>query len=154
MEVNKNKQKNILICFSGSVATIKDKLLITKFLKNGFNVKLIYTDASVQFSSLLKDSAPYKHKIGDIQNNNYKLRNISTFTLQENHNSESKIECFFDKNESENWKCMGDPVLHIILKNWADLILIAPLSANTLAKIANGYSNNLLVISIYYFIYL
>ncbi len=31
------------------------------------------------------------------------------------------------------------------LRKWAHLMLIAPLSANTLAKLANGLSDNLLV---------
>ena len=39
---------------------------------------------------------------------------------------------------------MGDPVLHIELRKWADVMLVAPLSANTLAKLANGVSDNLL----------
>ncbi|MEK9186111.1 MAG: flavoprotein [Patescibacteria group bacterium] len=38
----------------------------------------------------------------------------------------------------------GSPVLHIQLRDWADLFLIAPLSANSLAKIANGFADNLL----------
>jgi len=33
---------------------------------------------------------------------------------------------------------------HIALRDWADLLLIAPLSANTLAKMANGICDNLL----------
>lgn len=37
-----------------------------------------------------------------------------------------------------------DPVLHIELRRWADLLLIAPLDANTLAKLAHGISDNLL----------
>lgn len=40
---------------------------------------------------------------------------------------------------------MGDPVLHIQLRDWADAFLIAPLDANTLAKLANGLCDNLLV---------
>ena len=32
----------------------------------------------------------------------------------------------------------GDPVLHIEFRNWADLLIIAPLDANTLAKLAIG----------------
>ncbi len=39
---------------------------------------------------------------------------------------------------------MGDPVLHIELRRWADVLLVAPLSANTLAKMANGLADNLL----------
>ncbi|KAJ1672892.1 hypothetical protein EV182_006281 [Spiromyces aspiralis] len=42
------------------------------------------------------------------------------------------------------WKRIGDPVLHIQLRDWADIIAIAPLDANTMAKIANGYCDNLL----------
>jgi phosphopantothenoylcysteine decarboxylase len=35
-------------------------------------------------------------------------------------------------------------ILHNELRRWADIMLISPLSANTLAKIANGISDNLL----------
>ena len=38
----------------------------------------------------------------------------------------------------------GDPVLHIELRRWAEVLLIAPLDANTLAKLAAGLSDNLL----------
>jgi phosphopantothenoylcysteine decarboxylase len=38
----------------------------------------------------------------------------------------------------------GDPVLHIVLRQWADLLIVAPLDANTLAKFALGLSDNLL----------
>ena len=38
----------------------------------------------------------------------------------------------------------GDPVLHIELRRWADLFLIAPLDANTLAKLACGLCDNCL----------
>ena len=37
-----------------------------------------------------------------------------------------------------------DDVLHIELRRWADLLLIAPLDANTLAKLASGLSDNCL----------
>ena len=41
--------------------------------------------------------------------------------------------------------CIGDPILHIELRRWADVVLIAPCSANTLAKIATGVCDNLAV---------
>jgi phosphopantothenoylcysteine decarboxylase len=37
-----------------------------------------------------------------------------------------------------------DPVLHIELRRWADLFVIAPLDANTLAKLAAGLADNCL----------
>ena len=36
------------------------------------------------------------------------------------------------------------PILHIELRRWADLLVVAPLDANTLAKFALGLSDNLL----------
>jgi len=37
-----------------------------------------------------------------------------------------------------------DDVMHIYFRKWADVLVIAPISANTLAKIANGICDNLL----------
>uniref|UniRef100_A0A4W5MAE5 Phosphopantothenoylcysteine decarboxylase n=1 Tax=Hucho hucho TaxID=62062 RepID=A0A4W5MAE5_9TELE len=42
------------------------------------------------------------------------------------------------------WRQRSDPVLHIELRRWADLLVIAPLDANTLGKIASGICDNLL----------
>ena len=39
---------------------------------------------------------------------------------------------------------MSDSVLHIDLRNWADICLVAPLSAHTLGKISNGLCDDLL----------
>uniref|UniRef100_A0A8C3CMG5 Phosphopantothenoylcysteine decarboxylase n=1 Tax=Cairina moschata TaxID=8855 RepID=A0A8C3CMG5_CAIMO len=47
--------------------------------------------------------------------------------------------------EVQLWKGRSDPVLHIELRRWADLMLVAPLDANTLAKLATGICDNLLV---------
>jgi phosphopantothenoylcysteine decarboxylase len=38
----------------------------------------------------------------------------------------------------------GDPVLHVAFRDWADLLLVAPLDANTLGKFALGLSDNFL----------
>lgn len=42
------------------------------------------------------------------------------------------------EDEWKMWGRLGDPVLHILLRDWADIIVIAPLSAHTLAKLATG----------------
>ncbi|CAM9920252.1 unnamed protein product [Ascophyllum nodosum] len=49
-----------------------------------------------------------------------------------------------DAQEWGAWDAVGDPVLHIQLRDWADVMLVAPLSANTLGKLANGLCDNLL----------
>lgn len=42
-----------------------------------------------------------------------------------------------DADEWSAWRGRGDPVLHIELNRWADVLVLAPLDANTLAKMAN-----------------
>ena len=42
----------------------------------------------------------------------------------------------------------SDGVLHIELIRWADTVLVAPMSANTLAKISGGFADNLLTTSL------
>lgn len=48
-----------------------------------------------------------------------------------------------DEDEWRRWRAVGDPVVHIELRRWADAFVVAPLSANTLAKVANGLCDNL-----------
>jgi len=54
------------------------------------------------------------------------------------------VTVFTDQDEYAVWQKRGDPVLHIQLREWADVFLVAPLSANSLASVANGICNNLL----------
>ncbi|MQL95600.1 hypothetical protein Taro_028268 [Colocasia esculenta] len=53
------------------------------------------------------------------------------------------VVLYTDDDEWASWKKIGDSVLHIELRKWADLMVIAPLSANTLGKIAGGLCDNL-----------
>lgn len=47
----------------------------------------------------------------------------------------SDVIFYTDNEEWSSWKKLGDDVLHIDLRRWADVMVIAPLSANTLAKV-------------------
>ncbi len=51
----------------------------------------------------------------------------------------SKNEVLVDLFEEDSWSN------HVALGRWADLLLIAPLSCNTLAKMAHGMCDNLLL---------
>lgn len=47
------------------------------------------------------------------------------------------VELLRDSDEWSSWQHRGDPVMHIDLMKWADILVLAPISANTLAKVAN-----------------
>lgn len=49
----------------------------------------------------------------------------------------SDVEVITDDVEWKSWQNRGDPVIHIELSKWADVYVIAPLDANTLAKLSN-----------------
>ncbi|KAL5580112.1 hypothetical protein UlMin_012554 [Ulmus minor] len=51
---------------------------------------------------------------------------------------------YTDEDEWTSWNKIGDNMLHIELRRWANIMVIAPLSANTLGKIAGGLCDNLL----------
>lgn len=57
--------------------------------------------------------------------------------------SEPTLVAFDDDMEWDVYKTLNN-VLHIDLAKWADVFVIAPCSANTLAKMANGICDNLL----------
>lgn len=55
------------------------------------------------------------------------------------------IDVYDDAREWSAWAQLGDPVVHIELRKWADVLLIAPASADCLAKLACGICDNLLL---------
>jgi len=59
------------------------------------------------------------------------------------HFIEAPVPCFRERDEWR-WRQTGDHILHIDLRLWADVLVLAPLTANSLAKIAHGISDNLL----------
>lgn len=46
------------------------------------------------------------------------------------------VVLYTDEDEWSSWNKIGDTVLHIELRRWADIMVIAPLSANTLGKVS------------------
>jgi len=124
--------KHILLGVTGSVAAVKCPALIdalsSRFLLfsdvHAIHIKCLLTKAGSHF--LAKSEAYDLDAWNAMQ------------SYMNNCNSLVKVDMIEATEEWDGWDCIGDPVLHIDLRNWADLLLIAPLSAHTLAKIANG----------------
>ena len=159
-------QKRVLIGITGSVATIKllDLLqaleriaLSTKSTESPltFEVKIVATKSALQFLSeemrkeLRKCFCSATSNKGDLCESA-----VDPLFLGElyTHFSPTGTSCladsvrltgfYIDEDEANLWK--SQRVLHIMLKSWADAFLIAPLDANSMAKIANGMADNLL----------
>jgi phosphopantothenoylcysteine decarboxylase len=55
------------------------------------------------------------------------------------------LDLLADANDEWSvWNRMGDEVVHIALRDWADVLVVAPLSANTLAKLSHGLCDDTL----------
>ncbi|CAD5225115.1 unnamed protein product [Bursaphelenchus okinawaensis] len=108
---------HLLIGVTGSVATIKLEELIADLRKKFDESKLVIK--VVTTSAALNFFDPNKLE------------------------SEGVI-VYEDSDEWNMFKKRGDPVLHIDLRKWADAFIIAPLDANSLAKICHGLCDNLL----------
>ena len=109
----------IVLGVTGSVAALRVPALYEHLRRAGHRVRVVATDSSVHFfdpNSLPND--PFDPLGGPV---------------------------FGDRDEwpAGGWR-RDDPVLHIEFRRWADLLIVAPLDANTLAKFALGLSDNFL----------
>jgi phosphopantothenoylcysteine decarboxylase len=117
---------NVLLGVTGSVAAIRTPELYRVLRRAGHEVKVVATKAAVYFF----DPAAL-----DPADSRRPERNRAVVILDEDE---------WPGREDGRRYQRDDPVLHIELRRWADLLAIAPLDANTLAKLANGLSDNCL----------
>jgi len=111
---------NVLLGVTGSVAAIYTPELFAALTAAGHQVKVAATQAALYFfdPAQIAPQAPGE-------------RNRDRVALDE------------DEWPGVRYR-RPDPVLHIELRRWAHALLIAPLDANTLAKLANGVCDNCL----------
>ena len=105
------KEKKVLLGVTASIAAYKTAELVRLFKKAGASVRVIQTEASLDFV------AP-----------------LTLATLSENPVLTKMVDP--DSGEWSN---------HVELGLWADIMVIAPLTANTMAKMKAGECDNLLL---------
>ncbi|KAK9464918.1 flavoprotein [Lipomyces arxii] len=110
---------HLLLAASGSVATIKMPLIVEKLYR-------IYEPSRISIQIVVTASA-------------------NRFLPAADSPLPASIKIWQDADEWANWTGRTDPIVHIELRRWAHLLVVAPLSANSLAKIAGGFSDNLLM---------
>ena len=113
----------LILGVTGSVAAIRTPALFSDLSAAGHSVRVVATEPALYFF----DPAQAPQSEGDPSN------------------KRSVGPVFRDADE---WPgtgySRGDEVLHIEFRNWADILIVAPLDANTLAKFALGISDNFL----------
>lgn len=116
---------HLLLCASGSVATIKIPNIIAELARySNLSIRLILTQSAAQF---LKGQSKEQPALGDM----LEMQNVDGI--------------YMDHDEWGVPWLRGAKILHIELRRWADLMVVAPLSANTLAKVVGGLCDNLLL---------
>lgn len=117
---------NVLLGATGSVAAVRIPALFEALVAAGHVVKVVATDAAAYFFDAGAVGRPAGASPGE--------RDPAVVIL-----------------DADEWPgrgggrySRGDEVLHIELRKWADVFAIAPLDANTLAKLAVGLCDNCL----------
>ena len=109
----------LILGVTGSVAAIRTPALYKELHAAGHEVRVVATRSSLYF--------------------------FDTALLAEDAEVTMNGPLFRDSDEWPGTRYQrGDEVLHIEFRKWADLLVVAPLDANTLAKFAVGLSDNFL----------
>ena len=106
---------NILLGISGSIASFKSYDVARSLVKNGHKVKVVLTNGALEF----------------IKPETFRYLGVEDVFLPTDDFVLNKLQ-------------PTSTVLHIELAKWADKVVIAPLSANTLSRMATGITNDLL----------
>ncbi len=113
----------LILGVTGSVAAIRTPELVSGLRAMEHTVRIVATEPALYFFDAGQLAASH-HKPTD---------------------EEPADPVFRDRDEWPGLRYRrGDPVLHIEFRKWADLLIIAPLDANTLAKMALGLCDNFL----------
>ena len=116
---------HILLASSGSVATIKLPNIAEALGKYpNVSIRIIITQSAHRFLIGQSDEQP----------------SLESLRLVKGVDG-----IYHDEDEWKKPWLRGDKILHIELRRWADVLLVAPLSANTLAKMSMGLADNLLL---------
>ncbi|KKY20936.1 putative phosphopantothenoylcysteine decarboxylase [Phaeomoniella chlamydospora] len=115
---------HILLAATGSVATIKLPLIVRGLIQNNrdaVSVRIVITPSARQFLMGQSEEQPLLTEIPDVDG---------------------------IYNDADEWVkpwVRGDAILHIELRRWADVMVVVPMSANSLAKMVNGISDGLVL---------
>mmetsp|Transcript_47616 Transcript_47616/g.70894 ORF Transcript_47616/g.70894 Transcript_47616/m.70894 type:complete len:226 (-) Transcript_47616:1096-1773(-) len=125
------RSPRLLLGVTGSVAAVKSPEIAVRLHKElRCDVIVLLTRGGENFWNKAKDYDP----------KNWMLLQ----DMVERKDDAGLLEIQTSDDEWKEWNQLGDPVKHIDLRDWADIVLVAPLSAHTLAKLSHGLCDDTL----------
>lgn len=117
-------KQHLLLCATGSVATIKIPNIVQALSHHrNLSIRILLTASAKEFLQGQAEEQPSLLRIRSMPN----VDGI-----------------YLDEDEWRQPWTRGASILHIELRRWADIMVIAPLSANGLANLSLGMSHNLI----------
>lgn len=124
-EHSNDNRKHLLLAASGSVATMKLPNIIQGLSRYpDLSIRIIVTKAAENFLAGQSVEQPLLDSLLQVKNVDGIYR---------------------DEDEWDKPWVRGGGILHVELRRWADLFVIAPLSANSMAKMTIGLADSLLL---------
>lgn len=110
--------KKILLGVTGGIAAYKTAFLVRHLIKKGAEVRVVITESAKDFVTPLTLATLSKNEV------------LSSFTLDKTTD---------EGVQKHNWNN------HVDVALWADLMIVAPATANTMSKMAHGACDNFLM---------
>ncbi|SPO32151.1 related to Phosphopantothenoylcysteine decarboxylase [Ustilago trichophora] len=142
---------HIVLASTGSVASVKIPHIVEELLKYAnVRIQIIASDNSLHFydrqfvlslNTNSSSTVPYTVASLAAENSSPSSSSSSSSSCS---GAKPRVHLWTNSDEWTTFTRIGDPILHIELRRWADLIIIAPCSANTLAKLNAGICDDLL----------
>jgi len=131
---NGRRSPRVLLGVTGSVAAVKAPEIACRLVDEcGAHVKILLSEGGRNFWEKAFEYDPvYWNRLQEL------------LQQQQAQSQPQQLQVIAPDDEWKAWRRLGDPVLHIDLRDWADLLLLAPLSAHTLAKLAHGLCDDTL----------
>ncbi len=115
------KNKRILVGITGGIAAYKSPDLVRRLIERGADVRVVMAEAAEAFITPLTLQAVSGHPVA-------------------RHLLDTEAESAAPSGEEAETSGMG----HIELARWAEMIIVAPATANFMAKVAHGKADDLL----------
>ncbi|SPC63994.1 related to Phosphopantothenoylcysteine decarboxylase [Ustilago sp. UG-2017b] len=147
---SEDRPLHVVLVSTGSVASVKVPLMVEELLRyRGVRVMVVATDNSLHFYDKERIQELNRDYSSQAEADEvYGVADLAAENLAASRNSSPsehlpRAKVWTNTDEWTSFTKIGDPILHIQLRRWADIVLVAPCSANTLAKLNAGICDDL-----------